>query len=688
MMAHDSIELLRRFIRDRSETAFRGLVELHSPLVYATALRRLAGDRAAAQDVTQEVFTLLARKAASLQDLQLGGWLYRQSCRRAANHVRTESRRRAREAVAAMAGAGDSGEDGSHPDLAGEVDEAMLSLHRTDRDALVLRFLEARDFRNVGGVLGISEEAARKRVGRALEKLCALLKRRGIAVGSAALGTSMNGMAATPVPAGLVSTVSAHALKSASLGGSFAIWPLAKAVFSGVLASSLLGGVALIVRPPEKSTAKLPLTVSATTGVDPRANPLGAIQADASLDALITEIQRVRSGPGNSITSLRLNAILERIRNEQIPEFVALGNLKLSAADRKETYPRLLERWAKTEPEAALAFTLDQKIDQHVNADRSSNLLNNLHQGFARRDPAAASAWLMRNWDHPLLLEDAFYGKWRTFMSCNLAEVLMERDGVAATMNFIRSLPSAEESEKVLRALCGPSSWHDDFITAPPERIVEIHRALMTHPDEDLRRELIPKFWGNVANQRPDEVTKLLEDLDVKDRFLVHLGLLRATQKPGERIPAMHGGTLEKPARVDDRKAREQAALEAGMATGLTREETLAEMLPEVMWALRGKEGLAWFDTNRGTLNADEWLASRARELLHDNSQSDTEAPHVEAIQWASRISDPELRLRLSRAAFRRSLLPDKGPAVTYLERNTFPPDLAAEFRKILGEAP
>lgn len=688
MMAHDSMELLRRFIRDRSETAFRGLVELHSPLVYATALRRLDGDRAAAQDVTQEVFTLLARKAAALQGLQLGGWLYRQACRRAANHARAESRRRAREAVAAMANASDTGGEVDHPELGGEVDEAMLSLPGTDRDALVLRYFEARDFRYVGGVLGISEEAARKRVNRALEKLCALLKRRGIAVGSTALGTSMSGMAATPVPAGLVATVTSQALKSASLTGSFTLWPLAKALLAGILFSSLLGGVTLLVRSREKSAASPPSLSTDTASEEPRSRLLRDLPENSSLEALIAEIQRVRSGPGNSLTSLRVNAILERVSNEQIPEFVALGNRKLSAADRKVTYPRLLDRWAKTEAQAALDFVLEQNLDEQVNPDRSSSLLNNLHQDLARQNPTAAIAWLMQHWEHPGLTKDAFYGKWRTFMSANLAEQLLSNSGVAASMDFIRSIPTAEEREGVLQALCGKSTWHEEFITAPAEQVVEFHHALRALPEEKLRRELIPQFWGMVGNERPDEVAKLIEGLEAADRFQVQLGLLRVTHKQAKHEPLMDGGNLVEAVPAGGRQAREKAALDAGLAAGFTQEQVMAEILPVMMGVMPVNEALVWFDANRGGSNVDAWLAEKARRIIRDNLEAQGEAPEVEAIGWASRISDPALRLRLCRAAFRRCLLPNKSSAEIYLERNSFPPDLTAEFRKILGETP
>src|SRR6185436_1640378 len=95
-------ELLRRYAQDASEEAFRELVERHVGLVYATALRKMSGDAAAAQDISQKVFADLARKAGSLPpDLRLAGWLYKHTCLKAAEAIRTESRRRNREQVAA-----------------------------------------------------------------------------------------------------------------------------------------------------------------------------------------------------------------------------------------------------------------------------------------------------------------------------------------------------------------------------------------------------------------------------------------------------------------------------------------------------------------------------------------------------------------------------------------------------------
>src|SRR4051812_1203314 len=97
-MMSDDAELLRQYAAGNSEVAFAELVRRHVDLVYAVALRRLNGDPHLAQDVTQGVFTDLARKAVTLEKHpSLGAWLFRSTRFAAAEAMRAETRRRARE---------------------------------------------------------------------------------------------------------------------------------------------------------------------------------------------------------------------------------------------------------------------------------------------------------------------------------------------------------------------------------------------------------------------------------------------------------------------------------------------------------------------------------------------------------------------------------------------------------------
>src|SRR5258706_10962770 len=188
-------------------------------LVDSVAIRRVSGDMLLAEDVTQMVFTDLARKAASLPaNIMLGGWLHRHSGFVAASAVRTEQRRRTRERIAVEMNAVDQPTESDWNQLAPVLDEVMDELEPSDRDALVLRFFQGRDLRSVGTALGASEDAAQKRVSRALEKLRALLiDRQKATLSAAALALLLGSNAVKAAPAHLTVRVAKAALAGVAL---------------------------------------------------------------------------------------------------------------------------------------------------------------------------------------------------------------------------------------------------------------------------------------------------------------------------------------------------------------------------------------------------------------------------------------------------------------------------------------
>ena len=215
----DDAQLFRWYVDEQSAEAFAALVERHLPLVYRTALRLTAGDVHRAEDVTQNVFTLLARKAATLRDHGcVAGWLYL-ATRRAARDVRRgEQRRKLREQGAIImdeiSGAGESQADWEA--LRPVLDEALGELGSTDREAVLLRFFKGQAFGEIGAALRVSEDAARMRVGRALEKLRERLERRGVKSTASALGLLLANDVALGAPAGLAAVVTQSALVSAA----------------------------------------------------------------------------------------------------------------------------------------------------------------------------------------------------------------------------------------------------------------------------------------------------------------------------------------------------------------------------------------------------------------------------------------------------------------------------------------
>ena len=217
-MTPDS-ELLRRYAGTKSEEAFAELVRRHVNLVYSAALRQVNGDAHLAQDVAQTVFTDLARKAASLSRREtLTGWLYTSAHFAAAKIVRTENRRREpRGKIYARTHSTKSAPELDWEKLRPTLDDAMHELKEADREAILLRYFENRAFAEIGGKLGLNENAARMRVERALEKLRAAFLRRGVAA-TAALASVISANAVQIAPAGLAATLTSASLAAAGTG--------------------------------------------------------------------------------------------------------------------------------------------------------------------------------------------------------------------------------------------------------------------------------------------------------------------------------------------------------------------------------------------------------------------------------------------------------------------------------------
>jgi RNA polymerase sigma factor (sigma-70 family) len=239
--------LLQRYVTERSETAFAELVRLHIDLVYSAALRQVNGDAAAAQDVTQAVFTDLARKAPRLlRHASLAGWLYTSTRYLCAKARRSEQRRLAREqeayAMNQLLQSTDS--DPAWQELRPVLDEAMHELGAEDREAVLLRYFERRPIAEIGTRLGLKEDAARKRVDRALDKLRAGLARRGITSTVAALGVALAQRAVSAAPSGIAAQISQTAMASVSAsGGGIAL--LLKLLAGAGAAATVAGLIAL-----------------------------------------------------------------------------------------------------------------------------------------------------------------------------------------------------------------------------------------------------------------------------------------------------------------------------------------------------------------------------------------------------------------------------------------------------------
>lgn len=208
----DDSVLLRDYTDHRSDDAFAELVTRHINLVYSVAMRAV-GDPHAAEEITQAVFIILARKASQLRsDKALSSWLFQVTRLTANNYWRTEMRRHRREQEVYMQTLLDTPEPDVWRMVAPLLDDAVGSLNEVDRRAILLRFYEGKNLAEIGAALGASETAAEKRVSRAVEKLQRSFSRRGMTSTAEALAKAVVAHSVQVAPAALAPAATALAL--------------------------------------------------------------------------------------------------------------------------------------------------------------------------------------------------------------------------------------------------------------------------------------------------------------------------------------------------------------------------------------------------------------------------------------------------------------------------------------------
>jgi RNA polymerase sigma factor (sigma-70 family) len=489
----EDLELLRRYNAEHSEDAFTELVRRQVDLVYSAALRLADGDTHRAEDVTQQVFTELARQAQKLaRHPALTGWLYTTTRRMALRARRTEWRREAREQEAHTMNEllRETAPGQNWNELRPVLDEAMHRLGDADRLALLLRYFQNKSLRDVGLALGLSENAARMRVERALNKLRVQLARRGVTSTVAALALMLTGNAVTAAPAAFVTTLSGASLAGAAAGTGTTLTLLkimsATKLKLGIISAIVVAGLATPLVMQHEAQAKL----RGENGVLRRQlDGLAVLQTDnLRLANLLAQAKSVRPSSNDPADELlRLRAEVTRLRgdSQELAKLKSAGAPNVTdpaAVEMKSWLARVnqlkqrLEQFPdKKVPE--LQFLTDQ---DWLNAARSSldteedyrRALSGLRSSAAGKVAAAVQPALSQylkehNWQFPTDLSQL-----QPYLKTPMDDAVLQRYAIVPAENvpnvhmgggsiITQKTPVDEEYDS--RVVIGPNGYGSSF---------------------------------------------------------------------------------------------------------------------------------------------------------------------------------------------------------------------------------
>jgi len=508
----DDRELLRDYVERRSQEAFRQLVDRHLPMVYSAA-RRMVRDAHLAEDVAQSVFTTLAQKAESLGPPQVvGGWLYNTTRHLALHAVRAEQRRREREQTAFAMQTLDLAPD--DPRIAEHLEPAMAELGPADRDALVLRYLENRSLRDVGAELGISEDAARMKVNRALERLRSGFEKQGVGITTVLLASAITATTAA-VPSGLAATITTTALAVTAVQTSAAI-ATTQAIAMTTLQKTLVAA-ALIAA---SATATLLVQLPAQSKLRAENAALRRLQVEqaehftAETTRLSNQLARARTqappsnGPSSEV--LKLRGEVGKLRQE-----------KAASTANAKSGPSALSGLTAS-PEMRNAFRTQQKAGMSI---LYKDLAKNLKLSKEQTEQFAnlLADHIMTNVDHvtvvlrdgyaPHEMESLIAGEEAALR--DKVQAMLGQDGLYQYQEYSRNLLSKFSAEEFKEMLTGDDATKQAQAAQLSHLVQE--ETLKALADAGLGRDYqtlpILNFRNIASAEEAEKNLKLLENI-------------------------------------------------------------------------------------------------------------------------------------------------------------------------------
>ncbi len=351
-MTSDDMALVREYAQSNSERVFATLVSRHVNLVYSVALRQ-AGDPHLAAEITQSVFITLARKAKSLSPKTiLPGWLCRTARYISADTLKIQRRRQFREQEAHMQAILNEPDSNAWKQIAPLLDEALNCLGETEHDAVVLRFLDGKELRNVGAAMGTTEDAARMRVNRGLEKLREFFTKRGVTLSAATIAGAVAANSVHAAPAGLAAAITAAALSGATVTTA-AVTAATKTIAMTTLQKTIVTATVVVLTGAgiyeARQAAQLREQIR-VLGEQPSQIPPGRADSAKDLEVSSSLQTELEAAKANERELLRLRGEVTRLRKEA-------AELASDAREANDFRAEMLQVMSNTPPVRTLAST-------------------------------------------------------------------------------------------------------------------------------------------------------------------------------------------------------------------------------------------------------------------------------------------------------------------------------------------
>jgi len=380
-MMNDDMTLVQEYARSNSEQAFATLVSRHVNLVYSVALRQVT-DHHLAEEITQAVFVILARKATSLSPKTiLSGWCCRTARYVSANTLKIQRRRQMHEQEAQMQATLNRPDANAWNQIAPLLDEALNGLGEKEHDAVVLRFIDGKELKQVGAAMGTTEDAARMRVNRGLERLRQFFVNRGVTLSTTAIAGAVAANSVQAAPAGLAAAITAAALSGTTIS-SAAMLAAAKGIAMTTLQKSVIATAFII--------AVSSGIYEARQAANARAEVRTLQQRQAPLTEQIQQLTHQRDSLTSKLAALR--EANER-QNTNLGELLRLrGEVGLL---RRQRVAGGNEKVQPEQSPLSSAVEYLERANSHYMKHEYESQLNDLTQAI-QLDPNLAEAYLQR----------------------------------------------------------------------------------------------------------------------------------------------------------------------------------------------------------------------------------------------------------------------------------------------------